>query len=1590
MPDTGEIRGKIVLEDEFSRVIAKLEARLTEVEKATTALGKRTKSEFDKIQAAYNKTAASLDPVVRNTQRYEAAEKSLNAARQRGIITQTQYNHQLGLAKTKYLDAAVGASRLSTALSSAGKQLLAQAGAYVGVSAAIGATVALIHQFTTANIEAEQSAAQVEAAVGRSFSGLTVTQINDIADALSHLSGIDDELIIDAEVLATKYNRIGADIFPRYAKAALDAGVATGDIAGKFQSYGKILNQPIKGLTLLGKEGVAVSKSQSDMVKALLRSNDLLGAQEVLLGILEQQYKGAAAAARDTLGGALQALGTSWENLLEKAGEDRLGPLREGVEKLIRLIDTLNSKFEGLVGAWNFLDVVAKQVLVTITRLQLGAAEGPLARLFNPEGAKQSAAKLRQYLKGLEADLAKSRKSLDESVLAYYGIVDPTAELERERLKSTTTTNELTDAEVRLAESIADARQKIVDHISSLRLQTIQAEELWVAAIQGLGAYQAKLLDQKVANEILKQENDLRKLGLSLTQEQIKAIDESIRKTDKLERATAALVKTLNGIDIKPIDLTIPNLSQTVQRIQLESFAREGATGRPEIDAEFEQDWNDFSDSVREWLKSQSEALDDYKQKVIAAHQLQTSGALTAQEMERELARIRIEQNKLVIENVLTQADAWAGVISTISNLFGGFGSKAISTIQTMISTWQSFNSLGNQVGGSAGSAISGAGAFFAVAGAIFDWQRQDIARTRQRQYTSSATRNMTGEWQEVGRQGRALADQLDRILQSVVDALESTVMALPDIEVRAREDGKAFQAYIRNVLIGTFASMEEAIDAAAMAAIQHLDLSRASNMLRDIVADAAESAFRSVDDLLEAMDFANRLSTQNLPQHAARMREELLQFTRDWEQATLLFRGNADALDEALTSIADRFVLSLTDVYNNLLGIKEDPKAKWERDKIAYNAQRAIMVAQITLLYEEIRARIAAYRAHQIYLRQFTNPAGDSGAGAGNAGDGGNASGPRLPGGGSRPHKGGWNPNAPQTDIRNPTNDAQLAALYTILDNLARALQGITPEITGSYPGGRGAGGSGGRAENPLDALIRDTRRAIAQSGMTEYQRALDEIIRKWDEATKGLDNNNNALDRAKRTRDAAIKAADGNADAIKRANDEYARVTRNIARSSDRMAEANRVREEEIALLNQQAIKDLVDRFREFAELTTPFDEIRENAAALIKDIEGSPLGDARKAAMIGRVLDSVERQLDRLSNERMSSVLGQMLGDLEKYGVNEQELASARQAMAVIEHELKVQNYTAEIEMLKLEGRLTADREKLLDDMLNRLRNIDPTKILEDAGVRFKGYEDAVDSVTDAVGNLAEASKDAATTLLDIFRDISDSNRELLTDDSLSALSPQAQRAESKRIYEETLAAARKGNVQALRDFTGVRQTYLDIERAYSHSGPDYAELFEKVLREGSGLILSPEVEQAAMTNLIAEQTATIEEGQAIIHNDLTTLRSSVVDGLNVLALRLGQPAVLNGIDRFAANGTAGAGSISTPTPLNQPSMITAVNDNATAAREVVDAVRSTGDSTVRNLVLVSHDVNVMRGSIDTLTDRLSVLDNKLSRLASGLGK
>lgn len=238
----------------------------------------------------------------------------------------------------------------------------------MGPVAALFAVGAVVRFFKSANAEARESqkVGALTANVIKTTGGvakITAGQVGDLATAISNKTGIDDEAIQHGANLLLTFKNIrnevgkGSDIFDRATAAAADlAASGFGDIAGASKMLGKALNDPLKGITALGRAGVTFSEGQKKQIKTMVEHGNLLGAQKLMMIEVESQVGGAAAASAT----AGEKLATTWGNLKEMVGTALLPALDTAMTAVSGFFGGVMSSFQKGGFSQVFTDIGAK------------------------------------------------------------------------------------------------------------------------------------------------------------------------------------------------------------------------------------------------------------------------------------------------------------------------------------------------------------------------------------------------------------------------------------------------------------------------------------------------------------------------------------------------------------------------------------------------------------------------------------------------------------------------------------------------------------------------------------------------------------------------------------------------------------------------------------------------------------------------------------------------------------------------------------------------------------------------------------------------------------------------------------------------------------------------------------------------------------------------------------------------------------------------------------------------------------------------------------------------------------------------------
>lgn len=225
---------------------------------------------------------------------------------------------------------------------------LAKAGRNIGIGlAAVGVGAIAVGKDL---IEAGEAAATSNARIDQIADSMglfgdeskTATKrIKDLANEIARKTGIDQNQIKQAQATLLTFGEIAetagwvGSTFDRATQASIDlAAAGFGTAETNAVQLGKALNDPITGLTALSRSGVTFTEEQKNLIASLVESGNVLEAQNMILGAIEQQVGGTAEATANSS----DKMSVAFSQLQEKLGQ-KLLPVFEKVTTWV--IDTL-------------------------------------------------------------------------------------------------------------------------------------------------------------------------------------------------------------------------------------------------------------------------------------------------------------------------------------------------------------------------------------------------------------------------------------------------------------------------------------------------------------------------------------------------------------------------------------------------------------------------------------------------------------------------------------------------------------------------------------------------------------------------------------------------------------------------------------------------------------------------------------------------------------------------------------------------------------------------------------------------------------------------------------------------------------------------------------------------------------------------------------------------------------------------------------------------------------------------------------------------------------------------------------------------
>jgi hypothetical protein len=260
--------------------------------------------------------------------------------------------------------------------------------------------------------------------------GQTSAGLQRMAAGLQGVTRYGDEATLGMQSLLLTFTSIKGAEFGAATEAIMNvATVMKTDLSSAALQVGKALNDPILGISALSRSGIQFSESQKVMIKSLVETGDVAGAQRVILGELETQFGGAARAARETMGGAMVSMGNALGDVMEQIGRGAANggavglfdSITASLTSAATAMGDFNQAVEDLKNKDQSALLIQAMAGVRVRSEQLAAAQKQLEeRGWTPAGQ----AKVDGYRKALERMREEYRKVIEANAV-FVGTVGP-------------------------------------------------------------------------------------------------------------------------------------------------------------------------------------------------------------------------------------------------------------------------------------------------------------------------------------------------------------------------------------------------------------------------------------------------------------------------------------------------------------------------------------------------------------------------------------------------------------------------------------------------------------------------------------------------------------------------------------------------------------------------------------------------------------------------------------------------------------------------------------------------------------------------------------------------------------------------------------------------------------------------------------------------------------------------------------------------------------------------------------------------------------------------------------------------------------
>jgi hypothetical protein len=243
-----------------------------------------------------------------------------------------EYNKDIEKASNQTSEAGAGMSQIWEGMAAIGQV------AFSALAAAAAAFTAELYLAYDAASDAEYALAKVDFIVSGTAerTGVATEEVLAMADAMSKVVPIDDEVIAQAAAMGLTFDGVTEDNLQPLLSAAADLSVLTGkDLPSQMKTLSLAITDADKAARLFKDANITLTDAEDEQLKKMTEMGDTAGVTEFILAQLAKKgVTGLAEAMGDTNKGQLTIMQTMIGNLQEALGGGFLDAVTEAFTKI--------------------------------------------------------------------------------------------------------------------------------------------------------------------------------------------------------------------------------------------------------------------------------------------------------------------------------------------------------------------------------------------------------------------------------------------------------------------------------------------------------------------------------------------------------------------------------------------------------------------------------------------------------------------------------------------------------------------------------------------------------------------------------------------------------------------------------------------------------------------------------------------------------------------------------------------------------------------------------------------------------------------------------------------------------------------------------------------------------------------------------------------------------------------------------------------------------------------------------------------------------------------------------------------------------